>query len=44
MIKYNLNTETAKHFAFSSGNINKYENVTGEKILLLKQNRIIEEA
>ena len=41
---YDINTETAKISALSSGKIHKYEYVTGEDILSSNQEQIIEQA
>ena len=43
-VQYDINGETAKISALSSGKIKKYEFLTGEKILSYDQSRIIEEA
>ena len=40
-LQYNINREAAKISALSSGKINKYEFLTGKKILSSDQNRII---
>ena len=39
-----INRETAKVSALSSGKIGKYEYLLGEEILLLQQHRVIQEA
>ena len=43
-LQYDINRETAKISALSSGKIDKYEYLTGEEILPPVQNRIIEQA
>ena len=43
-LQYNINKEEAKTTAFSSGKIDQYEFLTGEKILPSDQSRIIEKA
>ena len=43
-VQYNINREVAKIPALSSGKIDKYEYLTGEKILPSDQSRIIEQA
>ena len=43
-LQYNINRETAKISALSSGKIDKYEYVTGEEILPSNQQKIIEQA
>ena len=43
-LHYNINRETAKIAALSSGKIDKYEYLTGEEKLPSDQNRIIEQA
>ena len=43
-LQYNINTETPKLSALSSGKIDKYEYFTGEEILTFDQSRIIEQA
>ena len=43
-IHYDINREAAKISALSSGNIDKYQHLTGEKILPSDQSRIIEQA
>ena len=43
-LQYDINREAAKILALSSGKIDKYEYLTGEEILLLNQQRIIEQA
>ena len=40
-LKYNINREAAKISALSSGKIDKYEYLTGEKILPSNQIQII---
>ena len=41
-IQYDINRDDAKTSALSSGKIDKYEYLTGEKILLSNQKQIIE--
>ena len=36
-LQYDINKEAAKISALSSGKIYKYENITGEQILLIKE-------
>ena len=43
-LQYDLNRETAKISALSSGKIHKYEYLTGEDILPSNQQQIIEQA
>ena len=43
-IQYDINREGAKISALSSGEIHKYENLTGEDILPSNQQQIIEQA
>ena len=43
-LQYDINRETAKISALSSGKIDKYEYLTGEEILSSKQQQIIEQA
>ena len=43
-LKYDINRETAKISAWSSGKIHKYEYLTGEDILPSNQQQIIEQA
>ena len=43
-LKHDINRETAKITALSSGEIHKYERLTGEDILPLNQQQIIEQA
>ena len=43
-IQYDINRKAAKISALSSGKINKYEYLTGEEILPLNQQQIIEQA
>ena len=43
-IQYDINRETAKISALSSGKIDKFEYLTGEEILPSDQSRIIEQA
>ena len=43
-LQYNINTEASKISALSSGNIHKYEYLTGEDILPSNQQEIIEQA
>ena len=43
-LQYNINRETAKISALSSGKIHKYEYLTGEDILPSNQQQIIEQA
>ena len=42
-LQYDINKEAAKISALSSGQIDKYEYVTGEEILLSNQGQIIEQ-
>ena len=42
-LQYDINRETAKISALSSGKINKYEYLTGEEILPSNQWQIIEQ-
>ena len=42
--QYDINRETAKISALSSGEIHKYEYLTGEEILPSNQQQIIEQA
>ena len=42
-LQYDINREAAKISALSSGNIDKYEHLTGEKILPSNQNRVTEQ-
>ena len=42
--KYDINRETAKISALSSGEIDQYEYLTGKKILLTNQSQMIEDA
>ena len=42
-LQYYINREGAKISALSSGKINKYEYLTGEKILPSEQSRIIKQ-
>ena len=42
-LQYNINRETAKIFALSSGKLHKYEYITGEDILPSNQQQIIEQ-
>ena len=42
-MQYDINRETAKVSALSSGKINKYEYLTGEEILPSNQKQIIEQ-
>ena len=42
-VQYNINRETAKISALSSGKIDKYELCTDEEILPSDQSRIIEQ-
>ena len=42
-LQYYINREGAKISALSSGKINKYEYLTGEKILPFDQSRIIKQ-
>ena len=42
-LQYDINREGAKISALSSGKINKYEYLTGEKILPSDQSRIIKQ-
>ena len=43
-LKYDINREAAKISALLSGKIDKYEYLTGERILPSDQSRIIEQA
>ena len=43
-LQYDINREAAKLSALSSGEIDKYEHLTGEKILPSNQQQIIEQA
>ena len=43
-LQYDINREAAKISALSSGKIDKYEYLTGEEILPLNQEQIIEQA
>ena len=43
-IQYDINREASKISALSSGNIHKYEYLTGEDILPSNQQQIIEQA
>ena len=43
-LQYNINRESAKKSALSSGKIDKYEFLTGKEILPSDQIRIIEQA
>ena len=43
-LQYNINRETVKISALSSGKIHKYEYLTGEDILPSNQEQIIEQA
>ena len=43
-LQYNINKETAKISALSSGKIDKYENLTCKEILPSDQSKIIEQA
>ena len=43
-LQYNINRETVKISALSSGKIDKYEYLTGEKILYSNHNQTIESA
>ena len=43
-VQYNINRETAKISALSSGKIDKYDVLTGEEILSFAQRRVIERA
>ena len=43
-LRYNINRETAKISALSSGEVRKYEYLTGENILPSNQQQIIEQA
>ena len=43
-LQYDINREAGKISALSSGKINKYEYLTGEKILPFNQNQVIEPA
>ena len=43
-LQYNINRRTAKISGLSTGKIDEYEYLTGEKILPSDQSRIIEQA
>ena len=43
-LQYDINREAVKASALSFGQINKYEHLTGEKILPPDQRRVIEQA
>ena len=43
-LQYDINREAAKISALSSGKIDKYEYLTGEKILPYNKRQIIEQA
>ena len=43
-LQYDINRKTAEISAFSSGKIDKYEYLTGKKILPSNQQQIIEQA
>ena len=43
-LQYNINGKAAKISVLSSSKIDKYEYLTGEKIILSKQRRVIEQA
>ena len=43
-VQYNINRETAKISALSSGKLHKYEHLTGEDILPSSNQQIIEQA
>ena len=43
-LQYHINRKTAKISALSSGNVQKYEYLTGEDILPSNQQQIIEQA
>ena len=43
MLQYNINRETAKISALSSGKLHKYEYLTGEDILPSNQQQIIDQ-
>ena len=43
-LQYNIDRKVAKISALSSGEINKYKYLTGEKLLPSDQSRIIEQA
>ena len=43
-LQHDVNRETAKISALSSGTVQKYENLTGEDILPSNQQQIIEQA
>ena len=43
-LQYDINRETGKRSALSSGYIDKYEYLTGEEILPSDQSRLIEQA
>ena len=43
-LQYDINREAAKIAALSSGQIHRYEYVTGENILLSNQQHVIEQA
>ena len=42
-LQYNINREIAKISAFSSGEFDKYEYLTGEEILTSNQRQIVEQ-
>ena len=42
-LRYGINAKAAKLLALSSGNVDKYEYLTGKEILLSKQQEIIEQ-
>ena len=42
-LQYEINRETAKVSALSSGRIDKYEYLTSKKILIFDQRRVIEQ-
>ena len=42
-LQYDINSETAKISAFSSGNISKHEYLLGEKLLPSNQKQLIEQ-
>ena len=44
VVQYHINREAAKVSALSLGKFDKYEYLTGEEILLLDQERVIEQA
>ena len=43
-MRYDINTEAGKTSELSSGEINKFESLTGEEVLPSNQRQIIEQA